>query len=47
MNAEEVKAFLKERIARYKIPEYVEFMTEFPINATGKIMKQELKYVPK
>ena len=28
-------------------PEYVEFMTEFPLNATGKIMKQELKYVPK
>ena len=47
LTAEEVKAFLKERIAKYKIPEYVEFMTEFPLNATGKIMKQELKYVPK
>ena len=47
LTAEEVKAFLKERIAKYKIPEYVEFMTEFPLNATGKIMKTNLKYVPK
>lgn len=47
LTAEEVKAFLKERIAKYKIPEYVEFMTEFPLNATGKIMKTNLENVPK
>lgn len=47
MTAEEVKEYLKERIAKYKIPEYVEFMTEFPMNATGKVTKNDLKYVPK
>jgi len=47
ITAEEVKEYLKERIAKYKIPEYVEFMTDFPMNATGKITKNNLKYVPK
>ena len=43
MTAEEVKAYLQDKIAKYKIPEYVEFMKEFPRNPTGKILKQELK----
>jgi long-chain acyl-CoA synthetase len=47
LTAEEIKDYLKDRIAKYKLPEYVEFMTEFPMNATGKITKNELKYVPK
>ena len=47
LTAQEVKDYLRERIAKYKLPEYVEFMTEFPMNATGKITKNDLKYVPK
>ena len=43
MTADEVRDYLKDRIAKYKIPEFVEFMTEFPRNPTGKILKQELK----
>ncbi len=43
MTADEVKEYLKDKIAKYKIPEYVEFMNEFPRNPTGKILKQELK----
>ena len=46
LTAQEVKDYLQDKIARYKIPEYVEFMTEFPMNATGKITKTALKYVP-
>lgn len=43
MTAEEVKDYLKDKIAKYKLPEFVEFMTDFPRNPTGKILKQELK----
>jgi acyl-CoA synthetase (AMP-forming)/AMP-acid ligase II len=37
LTAQDIKDYLKDRIAKYKIPEYVEFMTEFPMNATGKV----------
>lgn len=43
MTADEVKAYLADQIAKYKIPEYIEFMSEIPKNPTGKILKQELK----
>jgi long-chain acyl-CoA synthetase len=43
MTAEEVKEYLSDKIAKYKIPEFVEFVTDFPRNPTGKIMKKELK----
>ncbi|MFZ5643845.1 MAG: class I adenylate-forming enzyme family protein [Bacillota bacterium] len=43
LSADDVKAFLSDKMAKYKIPEYVEFMTSFPLNPTGKILKGELK----
>ncbi len=43
MTADEVKEYLADKIAKYKIPEYVEFMADFPRNPTGKILKQDLK----
>jgi len=43
MTADTVKLFLEDKIARYKIPEYVEFRTSFPLNPTGKILKELLK----
>jgi long-chain acyl-CoA synthetase len=43
MTADEVKDYLQDKIAKYKLPEFVEFMKDFPRNPTGKIMKQELK----
>ncbi len=43
MTADEVKEYLADKIAKYKIPEFVEFMNEFPRNPTGKLLKQELK----
>jgi long-chain acyl-CoA synthetase len=43
MTAEEVKAYLQDKIAKYRIPEFVEFMDQFPRNPTGKILKQDLK----
>ena len=36
-------AWTKERIASYKYPRYVEFIAALPMNATGKILKRELR----
>jgi long-chain acyl-CoA synthetase len=43
LTADELKEYLSDKIAKYKIPEYIEFMKELPKNPTGKILKQELK----
>lgn len=43
LTAEEVKSFLEDKLARYKIPEIIEFMEQLPRNPTGKILKTELK----
>lgn len=40
---EELIAFLKERLASYKVPKRVVFMDSLPISAAGKILKRELR----
>lgn len=40
---EELIAFLKERLASYKVPKRVVFMESLPISAAGKILKRELR----
>ncbi len=37
--AEELKSFVKGRIAPFKYPRYIEFVTELPKTATGKIQR--------
>jgi len=34
--------YVREHLARYKIPRDVEFLDELPRNTTGKILKREL-----
>jgi long-chain acyl-CoA synthetase len=36
-------AWCKEQFAAYKYPRFVEFRTELPMSATGKILKRELR----
>ena len=36
---EEIREFCKGQIAHYKIPRYVEFVSDFPMTITGKIQK--------
>ena len=36
---EEIREFCKGQIAHYKIPRYIEFVSEFPMTITGKIQK--------
>ncbi len=43
LTAEDVQAYVKENLARYKVPRDVEFVEELPRNATGKVLKRELR----
>jgi benzoate-CoA ligase len=39
----ELKAFVKERLAAYKYPRFIEFVAELPKTATGKIQRFRLR----
>ncbi|HEX7291103.1 MAG TPA: long-chain fatty acid--CoA ligase [Conexibacter sp.] len=41
-SAEELQAFVKERVAAYKYPRHVWFVGELPKGPTGKILKREI-----
>jgi len=38
-----IKVYVKEHLARYKVPREVVFLDELPRNPTGKILKRELR----
>jgi acetyl-CoA synthetase len=40
---EDVKKFVKVRLAAHEYPREIEFVSELPMTATGKIMRKELK----
>ena len=40
---EEIKNFVLEHMAKHKVPRYVDFITEFPMNAAGKILKYKMR----
>jgi fatty-acyl-CoA synthase len=42
---EEIKEFCEDKIAHYKIPRYVKFVTEFPMTVTGKIQKYKMREI--
>ena len=42
-----LKAFVKERLAPYKYPRFIEFLDELPKTATGKIQRFRLREVDK
>jgi fatty-acyl-CoA synthase len=46
LNAEQVIEFLKEHLASYKKPKRVDFIDELPRNASGKVLKNELRKIP-
>ena len=45
VDGEEIKEFCKGKIAHYKIPKYVKFVTEFPMTVTGKIQKYKMREI--
>jgi acyl-CoA synthetase (AMP-forming)/AMP-acid ligase II len=43
LSEDDVKKYVKSNLAGYKVPRDVEFIDELPRNATGKVLKRELK----
>ncbi len=40
---DDLKSYVKKNLARYKVPREIVFIDELPRNATGKVLKRELK----
>lgn len=45
LSEEAVKNYVREHLARYKVPREVVFLAELPRNPTGKILKRELREI--
>jgi len=43
MTVDEVMKFVRGRLARHKVPKYIEFVDSFPMNAAGKIQKYKMR----
>jgi len=41
--ADEIKGYVRANLARYKVPRDIVFIDELPRNATGKVLKRELR----
>ncbi|MCE5299951.1 MAG: AMP-binding protein, partial [Spirochaetia bacterium] len=39
----ELRKFCREKIANFKVPHRAEFWKELPVNASGKVMKKEIR----
>ena len=42
VSEDELKGYVKQNLARYKVPREIEFIDELPRNATGKVLKRRL-----
>ncbi len=43
VNTDEVQAFCRERLARFKVPKFIRLVEAFPLTASGKIQKFRLR----
>lgn len=43
LTEEELLGYCRERLAKYKVPQEIEFLDELPKNTTGKILRRSLK----
>lgn len=43
IKAEDILAFMKEHLAPYKVPKYVEFRDELPTTLVGKVLRRRLR----
>ncbi len=43
LGADDVRAFLKERLARYKVPKHVRFLDALPVSGAGKVLTRQLR----
>ncbi|HUF97183.1 MAG TPA: AMP-binding protein [Ilumatobacter sp.] len=45
LSADDVRDFCRGKIAHYKVPRYIKFVSEFPMTVTGKVRKVEMREV--
>lgn len=43
MTEEEMKDYIRAHMAKYKVPRYIDFVKEFPMNVAGKILKYKMR----
>ena len=43
MTVDELKDYIRSHMAKHKTPRYIDFVTEFPMNAAGKILKYKMR----
>ena len=43
MTVDEMKQFVRDHMAKHKVPRYVDFVEAFPMNAAGKILKYKMR----
>ncbi len=43
LSEDDLKTFCKGKIAHFKVPQYVKFVSEFPMTVTGKVRKVEMR----
>ena len=43
VTAEEMTEYIRSHMARHKVPQYIEFMDTFPMNAAGKVLKYKMR----
>lgn len=43
--AEEIQEFCKNNIAHFKIPQYIQFVSEYPMTVTGKLQKYRMREI--
>ena len=43
LTEEELKEYVMTHMAKHKVPRYIDFVDEFPMNAAGKILKNKMR----
>ena len=43
LTKDEMIEYIKSHMARHKVPQYIEFVKEFPMNAAGKVLKYKMR----
>ncbi len=43
MTADEMKQYIRDHMAKHKVPRYIDFVDSFPMNVAGKILKYKMR----